>query len=256
MQDLRIVLVIVGALAIAALIIHGLWTNQRNKRAQLKDSPKKATTAKKENGRDRDGFDEDGVGQVRVLAKKSPLVRDADPVISDVPAFSAADENHLSAVFESDLVEQDSSSDSYKQSSQNVQNVYVINVAARDGSYIYGRDLKHALRILGFHFGDMDIYHRYIEMNGEGDVLFSLINMIQPGTFEPSKMDRLMTPGVSLFMQLPQAGAGLAYFDLMLKAADKLANEVDGILLDAQRRPLSEHYLSQCRAQLKEYDLG
>ena len=36
MQDLRIVLGIVGALAIAALVIHGVWTNQRNKRAQLK----------------------------------------------------------------------------------------------------------------------------------------------------------------------------------------------------------------------------
>lgn len=256
MQDLRFVLVIVGALAIAALIIHGLWTNQRNKRAQLKDSPKKTST-RKDAGRDREGFDEDGVGPVRVVAKKASPVRDADPVISEVPSFSAAEESQSPTVavykeYKDEPIQQEIAAQ--PTTSANVQDVYVINVSARDGSYIYGRDLKHALRILGFRFGDMDIYHRYVEMDGTGDVLFSLINMIKPGTFEPSKMDRLMTPGVSLFMQLPQAGAGLAYFDLMLQAADKLANEVDGILLDAQRRPLSEHYLSQCRTQLKAYD--
>ena len=134
------------------------------------------------------------------------------------------------------------------------KDVYVINITARDGSYIYGRDLKHALRILGFRFGEMDIYHRHLEMDGQGDVLFSLVNMIKPGTFDPSKMDRLMTPGVSLFMQLPAAGRGLAHFDLMLKAADKLASEVDGLLFDAARQPLGEYYLTQCREELKAYD--
>ena len=60
--------------------------------------------------------------------------------------------------------------------------------------------------------------------------------------------------GISLFMQLPKPGRAVAHFDLMLKAADKLASEVDGILLDAQRRPLTVYYLALCRDELKEYD--
>lgn len=67
MQDLRIVLVIVGALAIAALVLHGLWTNQRNKRAQQKNTAPKAVAAKRSSeSRDVDGFDADGIGKVRL----------------------------------------------------------------------------------------------------------------------------------------------------------------------------------------------
>ena len=92
MQDLRIVLVIVGALAIAALVIHGVWTNQRNKRAQLKNSPPKPVANKRSaESRDVDGFDADGVGQVRVVTRNGTSGRDIEPVISTVPQFSAAD---------------------------------------------------------------------------------------------------------------------------------------------------------------------
>jgi len=254
MQDLRIVLVIVGALAIAALVIHGLWTNQRNKRSQLKNAPNKSAPEKRSTDkRDLDGFDADGVGPVRVVAKSNAASsRDTDPVISTVPQFSAGDDDHTTVPLQDDVVP------AIDQSPEQIKpiwkDVYVINISARDGAYIYGRDLKHALRTLGFRFGEMDIYHRHLEMDGQGEVLFSLINMVKPGTFEPSKMDKLMTSGVSLFMQLPSAGRGLAHFDLMLKAADKLASEVDGLLFDATRKPLGEYYLMQCRDELKAYD--
>lgn len=255
MQDLRIVLVIVGALAITALVIHGLWTNQRNKRAQQKNTtPKSAPAKRNSEARDVDGFDADGIGTVRVVSRNSAPMRDAEPVISSVPQFSADDDKDEVAETTQDDFSAEQDEPQQIKAKGNWKDVYVINIAAREGSYIYGRDLKHALRILGFRFGEMDIFHRHLEMDGEGEVLFSMINMIKPGTFEPSKMDRLMTPGVSLFMQLPAAGRGLAHFDLMLKAADKLASEVDGILLDASRQPLSEYYLTQCRDELKDYD--
>ncbi len=258
MQDLRIVLVIVGALAIAALVIHGLWTNQRNKRAQQKNAVPKSAPAKRNSSeaRDVDGFDADGVGKVRVVSRNSAPMRDAEPVISSVPQFSAGDDSDddVAEAKQGDFSADQDEPQPVVRPTGNWKDVYVINIAAREGSYIYGRDLKHALRILGFRFGEMDIFHRHLEMDGEGEILFSMINMIKPGTFEPSKMDRLMTPGVSLFMQLPAAGRGLAHFDLMLKAADKLASEVDGILLDAARQPLSEYYLTQCRDELKDYD--
>lgn len=261
MQDLRIVLVIVGALAIAALVIHGLWTNQKNKRAQQKNAvPPSASEKRSRDARDGDGFDADGIGKVRVVPRNGAPMRDAEPVISSVPQFSAgdsfsADDNEEAIIQpEPEAISAEPQQEQQEPVRGNWKDVYVINISARDGSYIYGRDLKHALRILGFRFGEMDIYHRHLEMDGEGDVLFSLINMIKPGTFEPSKMDRMMTPGVSLFMQLPAVGRGLAHFDLMLKAADKLASEVDGILLDASRQPLSEYYLTQCRDELKAYD--
>lgn len=228
-------------------------TNGRNKNT----APKAVAAKRSSESRDVDGFDADGIGKVRVVPRNGSPVRDNDPVISSVPQFSAGDEDDV--LPGQDAISAESQQEPFEEAQQESfrgdwKDVYVINISAREGSYIYGRDLKHALRILGFRFGEMDIYHRHLEMDGQGEVLFSLINMVKPGTFEPSQMDRMMTPGVSLFMQLPGIGRGLAHFDLMLKAADKLASEVDGILLDTSHQPLSEYYLTQCRDELKAYD--
>ncbi|GAM62044.1 cell division protein ZipA [Vibrio ishigakensis] len=39
MQELRIVLIVVGVLAIAGLLIHGLWTNRREQSGKFSDKP-------------------------------------------------------------------------------------------------------------------------------------------------------------------------------------------------------------------------
>ena len=75
MQDLRIILVIIGALAIAALVIHGLWTNRKNKRISIKEKPLGRMPDVKSKYRDDaesvgDGFDEDGIGKVRVVSRR------------------------------------------------------------------------------------------------------------------------------------------------------------------------------------------
>lgn len=65
MQELRLVLIIVGALAISALLLHGLWTSRKEKPAKFGEKPlgKLGDT----NNVDTDGFDQDGVGFVRVV---------------------------------------------------------------------------------------------------------------------------------------------------------------------------------------------
>nr|WP_086939844.1 cell division protein ZipA [Thaumasiovibrio occultus] len=63
MQELRLVLIMVGVLAIAALLLHGLWTSRKEQPAKFGEKP-----LRKMSDRDREGFDEDGVGQVRVVS--------------------------------------------------------------------------------------------------------------------------------------------------------------------------------------------
>ncbi|WEM41661.1 cell division protein ZipA [Photobacterium sp. DA100] len=73
MQELRLVLIIVGALAIAGLLLHGLWSSRKEKPAKFGEKPlgklDKAT-------RDSEGFDKDGVGSVRVVGSE-PLKAEA-----------------------------------------------------------------------------------------------------------------------------------------------------------------------------------
>ena len=71
-------------------------------------------------------------------------------------------------------------------------------------------------------FGTMDIFHRHAQENGTGPVLFSLANLVKPGTFELSSMSDFETPGLSLFMTLPCGEEAMHAFALMAQAAKAL----------------------------------
>ena len=78
--------------------------------------------------------------------------------------------------------------------------VLVLNILARDGSALSGKSINSVAHANNMEFGEMDIYHRMDENN---QPLFSMINMVKPGSFDPSTIHELTTPGVSLFLQLP-----------------------------------------------------
>ncbi|MCL1090447.1 cell division protein ZipA [Shewanella profunda] len=73
MEDLQLVLFVLGAIAIVAVLVHGFWSIRRQQPKSLKDSPmgnfykqqadKGESTPKR---LDADGFDADGIGAVRV----------------------------------------------------------------------------------------------------------------------------------------------------------------------------------------------
>lgn len=86
MQELRLVLIIVGALAIAALLLHGLWSSRKEKPAKFGEKP--LGKLGEEDSVDADGFDQDGVGSVRVVNSDSPTREKAS---RKEPAFHFGD---------------------------------------------------------------------------------------------------------------------------------------------------------------------
>ena len=129
--------------------------------------------------------------------------------------------------------------------------VLVLNVVAGEGGELSGAKLLPILLTLGFKFGEMDIFHRYQDAAGHGEVLFSLANMVKPGVFDIDNMEQFTTTGISLFMTLPHNQGNMETFNIMLNAAAKIAEEFSGQVLDGNRSTLTkqstQHYVQRIR---------
>ncbi len=371
MQELRYILVALGGIAIAALLIHGLWSNRKNRQAPIKEKPLGRMESKSRD-RDSDAFDSDGIGQVRVVSggrRAEPKLRNDEAHqpeprrAATVPAFDEDEDDDLPPpvvrkpaprpvtpppVYEEEDEYEEPSAEpveevpaapvrkpaqvirrtpvhrsrpqrepmmqplddeplvepayaqaptfgarepapqqqaryaqpapayeepdyddepAYEEPVQVAepiqelppvekiwQDVYVINLMARPGHDLQGATLLSSLLALGFKFGEMDIFHRHEDLNGKGEVLFSMINMVKPGTFNPYRMEQFSTPGVSLFMQLPLRSNAAFAFEHMLQAADQLASDLDAMLTDASRSPLSDDDIARYRHELAAYE--
>lgn len=278
-DELRLIFIIVGALVLGALLLHGLWTVRKNagqpKHRYFDESADNS-------GEKPDGFDELGVGPVRVIKKSANSGADTAAVaktasvdqetarpaavqqaVAEVQTELAFDEPQEPQLNFSALTDEELQQDAFSQPEQQPEaeqqaaaapepaEVLILYVLLPEHKDMKGPDLLSALLTLGFKYGDMDIFHRHQDSAGSGAVLFSLANMFNPGTFDLENIDKLSTRGVSLFMTLPGPGEPLGNFNLMHNAAKKLAEEFGGQVLDGQRSVLTvqtvRHYVDKIR---------
>jgi len=134
------------------------------------------------------------------------------------------------------------------------EEVFIINVMAHKGKFFHGADLLDATLKCGLRYGNMDIFHRYSTTKGEGVLLFSMANMVKPGTFDLDAMDEFDTPGVSLFMTLPIEADSMKSFDLMVDTANVLADALDGELKDEQRSAMTRQTIEHCRQRISDFE--
>ncbi|MEH6389944.1 MAG: cell division protein ZipA [Pseudomonas profundi] len=135
-----------------------------------------------------------------------------------------------------------------------VEEVFVINVIARDELGFPGSALLQNILESGLRHGEMNIFHRHESMSGNGDVLFSMANALKPGVFDLDEMDSTYVRAVSFFMGLPGPRHPKQALDLMIAAARKLAHELGGDLKDEQRSVLTAQTIEHYRQRIAEYE--
>jgi cell division protein ZipA len=138
--------------------------------------------------------------------------------------------------------------------SHDFDKIVTLYIAARAGAAIAGPDLVVAAEKAGLVFGHRNIFHRMVDKHPEKGPIFSVANLVKPGYFEMATIKDLRTPGISFFMTLPGPLEALDAWDTLLPTAQRMAELLDGVLLDADRNALGRQRVANIRDELRAYD--
>ncbi len=127
--------------------------------------------------------------------------------------------------------------------------VVALTIMAKRGETIPGKALIDAALHADLRYGSHNIFHRV----GNTGTLFSLANILEPGTFDLDAMDKFSTPGVALFARLPGKHAGSQVMQEMIATAQTLAKQLNANLCDERRAPLTEQGISRLLEKARPY---
>jgi len=127
--------------------------------------------------------------------------------------------------------------------------VISFTVMAREGEMFSGKSIKATLESLDLHFGDLQIFHRSLP-GLRKQTLFSVANILDPGTLNPESFATMKTPGLLIFARLPGPVNGLTLFDDLLDVAQKMTDKLDGKLCDEVRQPLNQASIEGMRSRI------
>ncbi|MEO7432460.1 MAG: cell division protein ZipA [Dokdonella sp.] len=135
-----------------------------------------------------------------------------------------------------------------------IERIVTLYVAARPGETLAGSDVVVAAEKAGLQFGDMGIFHRPVLGKVVEGPVFSMANMVKPGSFDMSQLDTVRTPGVTLFMTLPGPLPALDAWEMLLPTAQRLAELLDAQVLDEGRNALGRQRIAHLRDELRAWD--
>lgn len=133
------------------------------------------------------------------------------------------------------------------------EEIFVIHVLKNSEPWLQGLDLEHIFKACDMRFGEMNIFHRFEEPNAQGKIQFSVVNAVEPGTFDPNNMEAISTPGISLFMSLPGPEKPMAAFDAMSEVALVFARNFSAQLQDESHSVLTPQTLEHYRQRIRDY---
>ena len=216
MDDLRLILLLIGA---GIILVVYAWS-----RVQVRPRKRSATrTPTITSHSPDDDFDADDIEQELGHMERLVMERDDDPVAQD-----------------DDQVAQDA------------ERLLIVSVVAAQGGSFSGPALIKAFKHNKLRFDGNEIFSRMFIRPGKEMPVFSVANMVKPGTFPLADMETFTTPGLTLFLQLPAPVDGVEAFDDFVHTAERLAVELGGELRDQQQCVLTHQALMQLRENIVE----
>jgi len=132
--------------------------------------------------------------------------------------------------------------------------VLVVNVMAAPDQLIHGDELLPVLLGAGLRFGEMNIFHRHAQ-GKNGPVLFSVANILNPGTFDLNEMHEFATRGLCFFLTLPNAIDNMQAFEHMLQTARQVCDTLDAELKDDNRSVMTAQTIEHYRERIRAFEL-
>lgn len=227
LNDSSSLILIVGALAILAFVVHGLWFSGRSLNRKLVNTSKE----------DQEIQQSSAVGKVRIVLPKSMSVEadgDEVPRVQNFPAKEQTkkDRNNNNRI---------------------IQKTYELNLIASEGRAYTGLDLEELFSNYGFLRGEKDIYCVYENPEKKDRIVFRICSLEAPYSF-PQDMSSFSTRSLAIYMQLPEKGKSFIYFKAMRIAAERLVEHLGGIIVDNDSKEYSVDTLDALEHMLRDYD--
>ena len=240
--ELRIALILIGLAVLAVLYFYG-----RSKRSTHKFDD------------DEFDFDSNSLPDPLELDKALELNakddKEVQEELSEISELVREDLAESPRIKKTTLKHQPSLLDSKPEEVKQDEKLVVLHVVARHPQKFNGKGIVNLTKELDLEFGDMHIFQKNIERFSGKKALYSIVNMVKPGTFDLDTMDEFETPGLSFVMNLPGPEEGLKAFNIMLEAAKKFAERLNGDLLDESRSQLSPQTIAHLQEEVQLFSL-
>jgi cell division protein ZipA len=197
-----------------------------------------------------DDFDIVPLGSARsdfdVPVKHSPLVHDkSNRYSADLHVHDKSDRYFDDGDQEDDYFEQDD--DSEPEPRFAAPAIIQFSIITKADEDFNGADLVEALEDAGLVYGDLKIFER-LDQNRLID--FGVACMVEPGTFPEEDLEDFYCPGVVFFMQPGELDDAQAVFDDYIDTITAVAAQLDGVVLDHRRQPLTDATIQSIRQSL------
>lgn len=244
LNDSSAVILLIGALAVLAFVIHGLWFSGNSVNRKLNKGSKE----------DQEIIKSQGVGKVRIVS--SELSNGAE---NEIETFDSASIQKKPAPAVKKPVKENTGesvieiSDGSSQAAP-IDDIYELNVMAEQDKPYGGEDLKEICDHYGFLRGEGDLFYVY-EDESRQKVVFRICSLTRPYNF-PKDMAGFHTDSLAVYMKLPERGKAYSYFSAMRMAAEIFVDRLGGKIKDNNYNLLTKEDLDAMSAKLRQYDQG